>query len=100
MLSAVASWPQQRENIFSILIKRARRLGTTRPGPKRGGVSRMSTHTSGIDANHKRLDVARTLYKALVAQDPDRQITLCDGSGRMLVRSERRRNEDTDEKAS
>ncbi len=25
---------------------------------------------------------------------------ICDGSGRMLVRSERRRNEDTDEKAS
>ena len=54
----------------------------------------MSTPTSGIDADDKRLDVARTLYKALVAQDPDRQITLCDGGGRVLARSDRRPDED------
>ena len=53
----------------------------------------MNTHTSDIDADHKRLDVARTLYKALVAQDPDRLITLCDGRGQVLARSERRPKE-------
>ena len=60
-------------------------------------MSRMSTHTS--DANDKRLKIARTVYKALVAQNPDRQITLCDGSGRMLARSEQPSDEDA-EKAS
>ena len=48
----------------------------------------------------ERLDIARTLYQALVAQDPDRVIILCDGSGRVLARSERRRDEDADEKVS
>jgi hypothetical protein len=51
----------------------------------------MSTHTS--DANDRRLKIARTVYDALVAQDPDRQITLCDGSGRLLARNEQRPNE-------
>jgi hypothetical protein len=51
----------------------------------------MSTHTS--DANERRLKIARTVYDALVAQNPDRQITLCDGSGRLLARNERRPNE-------
>jgi len=60
----------------------------------------MSTPTSGIDADRKRLDIARRLYEVLVAQDPDRQITLCDGSGRVLARSDRRRDEDADEKVS
>ena len=60
----------------------------------------MSTDTSDIDADHKRLDIARRLYKALVAQDPDRLIMLCDGSGRVLARNERRPKEDATEKAS
>jgi len=60
-------------------------------------VSRMSTHTS--DANDKRLKIARTVYKALLAQNPDRQITLCDGSGLMLARSERPSDDDAAEKA-
>jgi hypothetical protein len=50
----------------------------------------MSTHTFDIDADDKRLDIARELFKALVAQYPDWVITLCDGSGRMLAHSERR----------
>jgi hypothetical protein len=33
-----------------------------------------------------RLEVARRLYQALMAQDPDRLITLRDGSGRVLAR--------------
>jgi hypothetical protein len=46
----------------------------------------MITHTSGDD--NERLDIARKLYKALVAQYPDWLITLCDGSGRVLAHSE------------
>jgi hypothetical protein len=60
----------------------------------------MIAHTSGIDADDKRLDTARTLYKALVAKNPDWLITLCDGSGRVLARNERRPKEDATEKAS
>jgi hypothetical protein len=59
-------------------------------GPTIGDVGRMGTHTSSIDADRKRLDIARKLFKALVAQYPDRLIMLCDGSGRVLARSERR----------
>ena len=60
----------------------------------------MSTHTFDIDADRKRLDIARRVYKALVAQDHDRLIMLCDASGRVLARNERRPNEDAAEKAS
>ena len=35
--------------------------------------------------------VARRLYQALAAQDPDRLITLCDGSGRVVARHDPRR---------
>ena len=34
----------------------------------------------------QRLEVARRLYRALVAQDPDRLITLRDGGGRVVAR--------------
>jgi hypothetical protein len=60
----------------------------------------MSTHTCDIDTEHKRLDITRRLYKALVAQDPDRLIMLCDGTGRVLARHERRPKEDAAENAS
>ena len=43
----------------------------------------MSTHTS--DANDRRLKIAHTVYDALVAQNPDRQTTLCDGSGGVMA---------------
>ena len=48
----------------------------------------MRTDTPEIKADQKRLVIARRLYEALVAQDPDRQITLCDGSGRVLARND------------
>jgi hypothetical protein len=60
----------------------------------------MSTRTFDIDADRKRLDIAGRVYKALVAQDPDRLIVLCDAGGRVLARNERRPNEDAAEKAS
>ena len=69
-----------------------------RAGTDKVVFGRMSTPTSGID--DKRLDIARRLYKVLVAQNPDRLITLCDGSGRVLARSERPPDEDAAEKAS
>jgi hypothetical protein len=60
----------------------------------------MGTHTSDNDADHKRLNIARTLYNALVAQNPDWLITLCDGSGRVLARSEPQREQDAAGNAS
>jgi hypothetical protein len=47
-----------------------------------------------------RLEIARRLYQALVAQDPDRLITLCDDSGRVLARHDPRPKQDDPEIAS
>jgi hypothetical protein len=58
----------------------------------------MSTHTS--DANDRRLKIARTVYDALIVQNPDRQIKLRDGSGRVLARNALSPNEDAAEKVS
>jgi hypothetical protein len=72
-------------------------------GPTIGAVGRMNTHTPGIDGDRKRadrLDVARKLYKALVAEYPGRLITLCDGRGRALARSEQRPEQDAAENVS
>jgi hypothetical protein len=52
----------------------------------------MSTHSS--DAKDRRLKIARTVYDALVAQNLDRQITLCDGAGRVIASNERGAAED------
>jgi hypothetical protein len=60
----------------------------------------MSTRTFDIDDDRKRLDIARRLYQALVAQNPDRLIMLCDAGGCVLARNERRPKEDAAEKAS
>jgi len=48
-------------------------------------------HTPNSSAERKRADrfkIARRLYKALVAKDPDRVITLYDASGRLVARNE------------
>jgi hypothetical protein len=60
----------------------------------------MSTRTFDIDDDRKRLDIARRLYQALVAQNPDRLIMLCDAGGCVLARNERLPKEDAAEKAS
>ena len=65
-----------------------------------GAVGRMSTRTFDIDDDRKRLDIARRVYKALVAQDPDRLIMLCDAGGRGAGLSRMAGNEDAVEKAS
>ena len=48
----------------------------------------------------ERLDVARTVYHALAAQDADRVITLCDIRGRLIARHDLRPEEDTQQSAS
>jgi hypothetical protein len=47
-----------------------------------------------------RLDIARRLYHALAAQDPDRVITLRDGGGRVVARYDPRPEQGDPEIAS
>jgi hypothetical protein len=50
-----------------------------------------SSDTQTSAAKRKRRHkVARRLYEALVAQDPDRVITLCDGRGKVVARHDLR----------
>jgi hypothetical protein len=48
----------------------------------------------------ERLDIARKLYHALAAQDPDRIITLCDERSRVLAHHDPRPEEGAPEIAS
>jgi hypothetical protein len=48
----------------------------------------------------ERLDVARTAYDALVKQDADRVITLCDVRGRLIARHDPRPEQTGSEIAS
>jgi hypothetical protein len=51
------------------------------------------THAPSIDPERRhaeRLEIARKLYQALVAQDPGRVITLCDGGGEVVAQHDRR----------
>jgi len=48
----------------------------------------------------RRLAVARRLYQALMAQDPDRLITLRDGGGRVVARHDPRPENSSPEIAS
>jgi hypothetical protein len=45
----------------------------------------MTVSQTPSSAAERRLAIARRLYQALVAQDPDRLITLCDGLGRVVA---------------
>ena len=52
-----------------------------------------ASHTPSSATERKRaerLDIARRLYQALVAQNPDRVITLCDSGGRVAARHDPR----------
>jgi hypothetical protein len=46
----------------------------------------MSTDIDAERQRQERLDIARRLYQALIAQDPNRSITLCDGEGWLVAR--------------
>jgi hypothetical protein len=51
----------------------------------------MNTYAPSVEAEpvlEDRLDIARALYKSLVAQYPDKMITLCDDRARVLSHSE------------
>jgi hypothetical protein len=79
-----------------VLVLRSRTL------EQRGGNSTVS-HTPSIDPerNHaERLEIARRLYQALVAQNSDRVITLRDGGGRALARHDPRPEQDDPKIAS
>jgi hypothetical protein len=48
----------------------------------------------------RRLEIARRLYEALVAQDPNRGITLCDEAGKVVARHDPLPEHDAPEIAS
>jgi hypothetical protein len=60
----------------------------------------MTVSQTPSSAAERRLAIARRLYQALVAEDPDRVITLCDGAGRVVARHDPRPEEDVPEIAS
>jgi hypothetical protein len=47
-------------------------------------------NASRASASAERLEIARRLYNALVAQDPNRVIILCDSNGRVVARHDLR----------
>jgi hypothetical protein len=55
----------------------------------------MNPYAPSVEAEPERearLDVARKLYKSLVAQYPDRLIILCDDGGLMLAHADGKRD--------
>jgi hypothetical protein len=57
-------------------------------------------HLSAAERKHRRHKVAHRLYEALVAQDPNRAITLCDEAGNVLARHDPLPEHDAPEIAS
>jgi hypothetical protein len=47
-------------------------------------------NASSASASAERLEIPRRLYNALVAQDPNRVIILCDSNGRAVARHDLR----------
>jgi hypothetical protein len=48
----------------------------------------------------RRLAIARRLFGAMVAKDPDRSITLCDSRGEVVARHDPRPEQDASENPS
>jgi hypothetical protein len=71
-------------------------------GGARGGANMIIPQTPNLAEKRKRVrfKVARRVYQALVAQDPDRLITLRDDDGRVVARHDPRPEEDDPEIAS
>ena len=70
---------------------------------ERRGRNMTASDTPNSAAEQKRaerLDVARTVYHALAAQDADRVITLCDIRGRLIARHDLRPEQGDPEIAS
>ena len=71
--------------------------------PEQWGRKMTASDTPNSAAEQKsaeRLDVARTVYDALVKQDADRVITLCDVRGRLIARHDPQSEEGDPEIAS
>jgi hypothetical protein len=60
----------------------------------------MTISPTPISVSERRLDIARRLYQALVDQDPDRAITLCDSKGRVVTHHYPRPERSSSESAS
>jgi hypothetical protein len=61
----------------------------------------VSDTPSIADGRHaERLEIAHKLYQALVAKDPMRAITLCDGNGRVMAHNDPRPEQSPPEIAS
>ena len=60
----------------------------------------MTTSQTPSSVAERRRAIARMLYSALVAQDPDRAITLCDERGRLIARHDPAREQGDPEIAS
>jgi hypothetical protein len=69
------------------------------PGPltPKGNMTVSQIPSSVVE---RRLAIARRLYHALVAQDPNRAITLCDAGGRIMARHDPRPEQDDPKIAS
>jgi hypothetical protein len=65
-----------------------------------GAAGRKMMHASKASASEERLEIARKLYRALVAQDPNRVIILCDSTGKVLARHDLRVEQSDPEVAS
>ena len=57
----------------------------------------MTISQTPISVAERRLAIARRLYQALVNQNPDRAITLCDSSGRVVLRHDPRAEQSSPE---
>jgi hypothetical protein len=53
-----------------------------------------------ISVSERRIAIARKLYQALVDQDPDSAITLCDSSGKVVTHHYSRPEQSSSETAS
>ena len=75
------TWPGE---ILGYKISHVAHLPLTRPPSPTPPKGNMTETPSSVA--ERRLAIARRLYQALAAQDPDRAITLRDGSGRVVAR--------------
>ena len=64
------------------------------PNTPEGNMTVSQTPSSGAE---RRLAIARRLFRAMVAKDPDRSITLCDSSGEVVARHDPRLEQSADE---
>ena len=67
-------------------VRRHTYLPVTPPPVLQHPKGNMTVSQAPSSAAERRLAIARRLYQALVAQDPARAITLCDGGGGVVAR--------------